>query len=80
MCTEKGMENKSLFLGLFFLLVGATFLFLENTFYQYIDKDGFLHESLFQPLGALSLFLGVLLILYFAAKNLLRLTKIHSEK
>nr|WP_281064418.1 DUF3955 domain-containing protein [Isorropodon fossajaponicum symbiont] len=46
-------------MSLFLLLLGSVFLFLENTFYQYIDTQGWLHESMFMPLGAFSLILGV---------------------
>jgi hypothetical protein len=38
--------------------LGFIFLFLENTFYQYLDEDGVLHESFFLPLGCLSLIFG----------------------
>jgi hypothetical protein len=71
MC-EKRMKYKVLFSGLFFLFAGIVFLFLENTFYQYIDEEGFLHESLFLPLGTFFLIIGSLLISFFIIKILWR--------
>jgi len=64
------MKHKILFSGLFFLLAGVFFLFLENTFYQYVDKDGFLHESFFLPLSAFSLIIGSLLLFILIIKKL----------
>ena len=69
------MKYKSLLLGLFFLFTGVAFLFLENIIYQYLDENGYLHESLFLPLGVLALFLGALLIFYFVAKIFLVLVR-----
>ena len=69
------MKYKSLLLGLFFLFTGVAFLFLENIFYQYLDENGYLHESLFLPLGVLALFLGALLLFYFVAKILIVLVR-----
>ena len=56
---------KVLYAGVFLIAVGALFLFLENTLYQYLDEDGFLHESLFMPLGAFSIILGLVCFLIF---------------
>lgn len=42
------------------------FLLLENHFYQYVDEAGFLHVSLFLPLGILFAVIGVVILLYFA--------------
>jgi len=58
-----------LFSGLFFLLTGVVFLFLENTFYQYLDEDGVLHESLFLPLGVFALIIGSLLLFTLVLKK-----------
>ena len=68
MC-KKRMKHKILFSGLFFLLAGVSFLFLENTFYQYVDEDGFLHESFFLPLSVFSLIIGSLLLFIFIIKK-----------
>jgi hypothetical protein len=48
-------------------------LLIENTFYQYIDKNGLLHESLFLPFGVLGLVFGVILILFQSLSRLFRL-------
>ncbi|MBL4864190.1 MAG: DUF3955 domain-containing protein [Rhodobiaceae bacterium] len=64
-------KTKSFKLSLAFLLLGALFLFLENTFYQYLDSDGVLHESLFLPLGAISIVLGGLGLIFVAIKSLI---------
>ncbi len=61
--------NKTLVMGLILLVIGVTFIFFENTFYQYLDGDGVLHESLFMPLGVLSIFLGVLVLLILIVKK-----------
>ncbi len=78
MCKEC-MKYKLLFLGLFFLLVGAAFLFLENTFYQFADESGLLHESLFLPLGILALILGALLLFIFVAKKVVQSVRMRSS-
>jgi hypothetical protein len=71
-----------LFSGLFFLLTGVAFLFLENTFYQYLDEDGLLHESLFLPLGVFSLIIGSLLLFTLVLKKVWQflLTKSRESK
>lgn len=46
-------------------------MLLENTFYQYIDEDGVLHESYFMPLGFLSVFLGLVLLLVTIVRQLM---------
>lgn len=60
---------KVLIASLLLLAVGIAFIVLENIFYQYIDKDGVLHESLFLPLGFIFvLFAGVGLVFVLAKK------------
>jgi hypothetical protein len=51
-------KNKGLIVALFLLFLGLICLFIEQTFYQYIDAQGWLHESLCLPIGAFSLALG----------------------
>jgi hypothetical protein len=51
-------KNKILVASLFFSLLGGASLALEHTFYQYIDVEGWLHESLFLPFGFFSLLIG----------------------
>ena len=54
---------KSIIVSVLLLVLGGIFLLLENTFYQYVDEQGFLHESLFMPLGSFSVCLGLIIIL-----------------
>ena len=60
------LVSKPLVAGLVFLLMGGAFVWLENTFYQYLDEDGVLHESFFLPLGTLFVLIGIV-VLFFAA-------------
>ena len=69
------MKYRSLFTGLFLILIGAIFIFLENTYYQYLDENGVLHESIFMPLGALALISGIILLIYYAAKEIIALVR-----
>lgn len=71
--------SKLLFTGLFFLLLGVTFIFLENMYYQYLDEDGFLHESMFLPLGVFALIFGVLLLFIFMVKKILEVVRRFNE-
>ena len=50
--------GKVLTISLVFLVVGMLFIFFENHFYQFVDEDGVLHESLFLPFGVILLLLG----------------------
>ncbi len=52
------------------MLIRVVFGFIENTFYQYIDEDGLLHESFFMPLGFIFVAIGLLLIFVFSAMKL----------
>lgn len=42
------------------LIIGVMFIALENHFYQFVDENGVLHESMFMPLGALCVMLGII--------------------
>ncbi len=44
--------------GLLCLLAGGLCLWAEGAFYGHVDEQGFLHESLFLPIGALLVLLG----------------------
>lgn len=61
--------NKTVVSSIIFFLVGIVFLMLESEFYQYIDSEGVLRESLFLPLGMLSVFIGIILFLIFIIKK-----------
>lgn len=69
------MNNKLLLSGFVFALIGVVSVLIENTFYQYIDEDGLLHESLFMPLGVVFLAIGLLLIFVFSVLKLARLVR-----
>ena len=58
-------STKALYSGIIFVTIGAVFIFLENSLYQFIDDSGRLHESLFLPLGAICLVIGSLILLVF---------------
>ena len=72
---RRGMNNKLLLSGFVFTLIGVVSVLIENTFYQYIDEDGLLHESLFMPLGVVFLAIGLLLIFVFSVLKLARLVR-----
>ena len=55
--------------SLFFLALGTISSVIQNTFYGYIDENGILRDSLFLPLGVISLFLGGI-ILFFSIISL----------
>ena len=57
--------NKLFVLSLIFLGVGIIFIVAENSFYQYVDDKGVLHESLFMPLGMISIFAGTLVLFFY---------------
>ena len=61
------LVSKPLVAGLVFLLMGGAFVWLENTFYQYLDEDGVLHESMFLPLGALFILIGIVMLVFATA-------------
>jgi len=69
------MKHKLFYSGLLFILCGAIFVFLENAFYQYVDENGLLHESLFMPLGAIAVVIGLLLLFILSAMKLAKLIR-----
>ncbi|MFK8028090.1 MAG: DUF3955 domain-containing protein [Gammaproteobacteria bacterium] len=66
--------------SLMLLVVGITCIVLENTFYQYIDKDGVLHESLFLPLGTISVLLAGMGLVYVLAKRLMKMRRKQAKR
>ena len=62
--------NKLFVLSLIFLGVGIVFIIAENSFYQYVDDKGFLHESLFMPLGMIIMFMGILALFFFLIQKI----------
>ncbi len=60
------------------IVVGALCMILENTFYQYIDEEGILHESLFMPIGVLLVSLGLAGLVYSLAKLFVQSKRKHN--
>jgi hypothetical protein len=56
--------NKIFYLSLLLLGLGIVFIIAENSFYQYVDDTGILHESFFMPLGMLSILMGSVVLLF----------------
>ena len=63
--------NKILLVGTVLLFLGLFFILLGEISPSYVDKDGFLHDSSFLPLGALSFFIGIIAILFFCIKKII---------
>ncbi len=63
------LKTKPFMASLFFLALGTISSVIQNTFYGYIDENGILRDSLFLPLGVISLFLGGI-ILFFSIISL----------
>jgi hypothetical protein len=68
--TVKIKNNKFLILCLVLLGTGIICLVFENHFYQYVDEDGYLRESLFLPIGAFSFLLGGIGLVVMLARKL----------
>jgi nitrate reductase gamma subunit len=65
----KNIFNTLLFrITIFLFLMGTTSLILENNFYQYLDEDNVLHESLFMPLGVISIFASIICFILLLVK------------
>jgi nitrate reductase gamma subunit len=62
---------KALIFSLVLLVAGAACILLENTLYQYVGSDGVLHESLFLPLGVISVLLAGIGLVFVLAKALM---------
>lgn len=66
---KKILESKLFRCSLFLIFIGVVCVFLENSFYQYVDENGVLHESFFVPLAAVSLLLGIIGICITALRS-----------
>ena len=62
--------NKTLLASLLLLGLGILSLIAESTFYQFLDNDGYLHESMFLPLGMISITVGLLFLLFFLIQKI----------
>lgn len=69
------LTNKTLMLGFCLLLTGAIFMLVENSYYQYVDNNGVLHESLFLPLSMLCFALGLFFVASILARKVIGLFK-----
>lgn len=76
--TTPALLRKPLLLASSFLLVlGIVFMWIQNTFYGYIDENNVLQDSLFLPLGALSIMLGLAGFFFLATKVAVRIVRSH---
>ncbi|QUM80351.1 DUF3955 domain-containing protein [Moritella sp. 5] len=62
--------NKTLLASLLLLSLGILSLIAESTFYQFLDNDGHLHESMFLPLGMISIVVGMLFLLIYIIQKI----------
>jgi hypothetical protein len=62
--------NKIFILSLLLLSLGIVFIVAENSFYQYVDDKGVLHESMFMPLGMISIFMGILALFFYLIQKI----------
>jgi hypothetical protein len=62
--------SKIFILSLLLLSLGIVFIVAENSFYQYVDDKGVLHESLFMPLGMISIFMGILALFFYLIQKI----------
>lgn len=49
-------------------VLGIACIVFENYYYQYIDADGVLHESLFLPIGVVMILLGTIGYVFVIAR------------
>ena len=54
--------------GFVLLAIGVISLIIQNTFYGYMDAEGIIHDSLFLPVGVLSLLLSLSLFIILGFK------------
>ena len=62
--------NKTFIISLILFSLGVLSLIAENTFYQFLDNDGVLHESMFLPLGIICIAVGVLFLSFFIIQEI----------
>ena len=64
-------KSKMLWLSLALLALARIFGAIEQTYYQYIDENGVLHESWFFPLGVICFLLGLIFLIFVVFRFLL---------
>ncbi|MET4695668.1 DUF3955 domain-containing protein [Endozoicomonas lisbonensis] len=73
---NKKVSTRLYYTGLLLIAAGACSLWIEKRFYQYVDHDGWLHESLFLPLGVFSLLLGFAALFLFTTLKIMAMIKV----
>ena len=68
-------KHKLLIASTLFILTGVVFLGLESTFFNYIDDENVLRNSLFLPLGFLSFLMGMFLLVVVGFRKIWRAVK-----
>lgn len=66
------MRFKLPVLGGVLIALGMASHVIEHIFYGYLDKNGILHESLFLPLGFITGFLGLLIMMIWVIVRIIR--------
>ena len=64
------IKSKILWLSFILFAMGTAFGYIENTYYQYIDKNGALVESWFMPFSFLCIFLGGMGLFFVVVKRI----------
>ena len=59
-------------IGTTFLVIGIISVIIQNTFYGYVDAEGVLHDSLFLPIGVISVIIGTILVIFWGGTKLLK--------
>lgn len=62
---------KVFIVSLTLLIIGMSCILLENIFYQYVDTEGVLHESLFMPIGVILVLVAGIGLVFVLAKKLM---------
>ena len=59
-------------LAIGFFILGAISLFIQNTFYGDVDVNGILQDSIFLPIGSISIIIS---ILFFVLSGIFYISK-----
>ena len=73
---QKFFKNTILKISLFFLFLSIASILIQRTFYPiYVDAQGWLHETLWTPIGAFSFVLSVVSFVIYSMSLILTLIK-----
>jgi hypothetical protein len=61
---KKRLKSNLFILSLVLIAAGLISLEIQNEFYGYIDENNILHDSIFLPLGFISLLSGLSILLF----------------